>query len=94
MITTYELFYQNKVRHVHYLKIDTEGHDCIILKTLFYYIKYLPTIFYPTRILFETNNNTDPIYVDEIIELYGKIGYQVENRGDDTLIVYSHSVLK
>ena len=50
VITTYELLYQNTVRNVKYLKIDTEGHDCVILKTLFFYIKYLPLIFYPNKI--------------------------------------------
>ena len=42
VITTYELFYMNSVRTVGFLKIDTEGHDCIILNALFFYIKFLP----------------------------------------------------
>ena len=88
VITTYELFYQNNVRNVKYLKIDTEGHDCIILKTLFFYIKNLPILFYPSKILFETNEHTNSLDVDEIIQLYCSIGYQLENRGYDTLLTY------
>jgi hypothetical protein len=87
VITTYELFYQNKVRNVKHLKIDTEGHDCIILKTLFYYIKYLPMIFYPKRIAFETNENSKSSDVNEIINLYCSIGYKLESRGYDSVLI-------
>jgi hypothetical protein len=39
VITPCELFYKNKVKTVDFLKIDTEGHDCIILNALYSYIK-------------------------------------------------------
>ena len=87
VITTYELFYQNNVRNVKYLKIDTEGHDVIILKTLFFYIKYLPISFYPKEILFETNENTSSKEVDEIIQLYISIGYKLKSRGYDSVLI-------
>jgi hypothetical protein len=87
VIPTYKLFYQNSVRNVQYLKIDTEGHDCIILNSLFHYIKYLPKIFYPNKILFESNSHTLPKDVDNIIELYSSIGYRVQSRGYDTILV-------
>lgn len=87
VITTYELFYQNNVRNVKYLKIDTEGHDVIILKTLFFYIKFLPKIFYPNKILFETNEHINSKEVDEIIQLYCSIGYKLESRGYDSVLV-------
>lgn len=88
VITPEELFYQNNVRSVGFLKIDTEGHDTIILKSLFYYIKNLPTIFYPKKILFESNEHSKKEYVDEIIQLYHSIGYKLVNRGYDTIIEY------
>lgn len=88
VITTHELFYQNSVRNVKYLKIDTEGHDAIILKTLYFYIKYLPIVFYPNRILFETNDHSNPKDVDEIIELYCSIGYKLESRGYDSVLIF------
>ena len=87
VITPYELFYQNNVRSVNYLKIDTEGHDCIILKTLFLYIKNLPFIFHPKKILFETNENSSSSDVDEILELYYSLGYKLKSRGYDTIII-------
>jgi hypothetical protein len=89
VITTYELFYTNNVRNVKYLKIDTEGHDCVILKSLYSYIKYLPNIFYPNKILFESNEHTKPIYVDEIINLFLSIGYKLIHRGYDTILNYN-----
>ena len=88
VIPTYELFYKNKVRNVKYLKIDTEGHDCIILKTLYMYIKGLPNIFYPNKILFESNENTPKTDVIEIINLFCSIGYKLISSGYDTIIEY------
>ena len=88
VITTYELFYMNKVRNVKYLKIDTEGHDVTILKTLFYYIKCLPVIFYPNKILFETNEHSDSKEVDDLIDLYCSIGYKLKKRGYDSVLVF------
>jgi hypothetical protein len=88
VITTIELFYTNSVRNVKYLKIDTEGHDCIILKTLFFYIKSLPDIFYPIKILFESNEHTNSINIDEIIYLFCSINYKLESRGHDTILIY------
>lgn len=87
VITTYELFYQNNVRNVKYLKIDAEGHDVIILKTLYFYIKFLPVIFYPNKILFETNEHSNSKEVDEIIQLYCSIGYKLESRGYNSVLI-------
>ncbi len=87
VITPGELFYSNNVRNVKYLKIDTEGHDCIILKSLYSYIKYLPITFYPNKILFESNQHTASSDVDEIIELYSSIGYKLQSRGYDTILI-------
>jgi len=87
VITTDELFYQNNVRNVKYLKIDTEGHDTIILKQLFLYIKYLPIVCYPNKILYETNEHSISKEVDEVIQLYCSIGYKLESRGYDTVLI-------
>ena len=88
VIPCYELFYKNKVKKIDFLKIDTEGHDCIILKSLYYYIYYLPSIFYPEKILFESNEHTKKKDVDEIIQLFCNLGYKLESRGYDTILVY------
>jgi len=88
VIPCYELFYTNQVRNLDYLKIDTEGHDVIILKSLYSYISYLPTIFYPKKILFESNSNISKNDVDEIIKLFCDLGYKLQSRGHDTILVY------
>lgn len=90
IITIYRLFYENNVRNVKFLKIDTEGHDTIILKALYEYIKYLPTIFYPNKILFESNEHTSKNNVNEIINLFCSIGYILEHRGYDTILVFNN----
>lgn len=87
VITTYELFYQNNVRNVKYLKIDTKRDDSTIVKTLFFYIKFLPIVFYPNKILFKTNEHSDSKEVDEIIHLYCSIGYKLESRGYDSVLL-------
>lgn len=86
LISISDLFIQNNVRKVKYLKIDTEGHDCVILKGLYEYLKTKDKIYYPDRILFETNENTKPEQVDEILNLYLPIGYKLVSRDYDTII--------
>lgn len=91
-ITPADLFKQHNVRGVKYLKIDTEGHDCTILKSLYTYLSPMTKEFYPKRILFETNEHTTIDNVDEIIYLYSKLGYVVDSRGYDTILrLYSRS---
>jgi hypothetical protein len=89
-LTTYELFYQNKIKSLQYLKIDTEGHDCVILNCLFHYIKYLPTYFYPKKILFETNQLTPSDEVENTIKLYRSIGYKlIEKSNWDSILIFN-----
>jgi hypothetical protein len=87
VIPTHQLFYENKVGSLKYLKIDTEGHDCIILKNLYEYIKYLPYTFYPQKIQFETNGNINASDVNDIITLYISIGYKIQSKGYDTVLI-------
>jgi hypothetical protein len=86
VIPSYELFYKNKVGSLKYLKIDTEGHDCIILNNLYTYLQYLPTTFLPKKILFESNEHTNINDVNHTIILYKSIGYKVASRGYDTVL--------
>jgi len=91
VIPCYELFYKNKVRTVKYLKIDTEGHDCIILQSLYYYISYLPSIYFPQKIQFESNEHVKSKDVDKIIQLFGSLGYKLKSRGYDTILIYENN---
>ena len=83
-----ELFFRERVKQVQLLKIDTEGHDCIILQTLYSYLRNMPSEYYPRQILFETNENTASSIVDQTLELFFSMGYQLQYRGYDTLITY------
>ena len=60
------------------LKIDTEGHDCIILK------HFWDTKIYPKNIIFEYNNLTDQEELKEILSLYGE-KYKIKNIGNDNI---------
>ena len=87
IIPAYELFYSNKIKKVKYLKIDTEGHDCIILKSLLNYIKFLPKSFYPEVIIFEVEMTKDKKFVDFIINSYINIGYKLVKKSWDAILI-------
>lgn len=89
VITCYELFYQNSVRKLKYLKIDTEGHDTVIMGSLFEYIKFLPKQFYPQKILFESNVLSAKDNVDKTINNFISIGYVIVTRDHDTIIEFN-----
>lgn len=82
-----ELFEQYNVKTVKLLKIDTEGHDCIILKGLFSYLKTQNREKYPHKIEFESNMWTPKTDVDNIINIAIDLGYKVVSRGHDTILM-------
>ena len=86
-----ELLKSNNIRNIGFLKIDTEGHDCVILQGLFDYLKHKTIEYFPRRILFESNENTPTLTVDETIETALKLGYKVASRGYDTELFYDES---
>ena len=86
VISVDKLFYLNNIRGVEYMKIDTEGHDCIILRGLYEYLRYLPDHFHPREIKFESNENTKSEVVDSVISLYESIGYYVVIRDYNTVL--------
>jgi hypothetical protein len=89
VITLKDFYLKHKIRKCKYLKIDTEGHDTIILKEFINYLKEVGSDYYPSKIKFESNELTDGAFVDEIIDLYTDIGYTVKSRGYDTIIEFS-----
>ncbi len=86
-----ELFIDNSIESVDYLKIDTEGSDCFILRHLLDYLKSRPTTNYPKKIRFECNGLTDLKIIDDTIELYISNGYQLTERtADDAVLIYNN----
>tara|TARA_A100001011_G_C14112185_1_gene757488 strand:+ start:325 stop:957 length:633 start_codon:yes stop_codon:yes gene_type:complete len=85
--TLYTCLLEEKVETIKLLKIDTEGHDCVILKKFAeeiinnnsYYL--LPEI-----IKFESNTLTNKKDVNEIKEIYINLNYYVKFSGGDTIL--------
>ena len=63
-----EFLIRENIRKIGFLKIDTEGHDCVILNGLFKYLETKDKEYYPTRILFESNEWTPVETVDATID--------------------------
>jgi FkbM family methyltransferase len=74
------------VRSVKLLKIDTEGHDVVILQGLYEYLREKSKLYYPKQIQFESNEHTDPSKVTFTIEIFEQIGYKLISRGYDTVL--------
>lgn len=72
------------VTHIDLLKIDTEGHDCVILND------YLDTVdMLPYRIQFESNVLSDKVEVALLIGRLVKYGYTFQNIKDDVIATLS-----
>ncbi len=82
LVNLREIWEEHEVEKVGLLKIDTEGHDCTIMRALYEYLLE-NNIGYPNRIIFETNCNSNLSEVDEIIALFDSIGYSLVSRGHD-----------
>lgn len=81
------LFGMYQVDSCDYLKIDTEGHDCVILKSYIQGLdekKYKPA----KRIMFESNVLSSTSDVDFVIAELEKRGYELESRCEDTTMNY------
>ena len=80
------LLEQNNIRKIGYLKIDTEGGDCYILNDLIAYLSDKDPVYYPQKILFESNELSDSGMVDSVVQALRGIGYKLVHRGMDTLL--------
>ena len=87
-ITLYSCLLEQNVEQINLLKIDTEGHDCIILK------KFSEEIIsnsrydlLPKMIKFESNSLTEIESVNEIKNIYKKFNYIVTFSAGDTVLM-------
>ena len=79
MISLTDLFAQYEVESVDYLKIDTEGHDTVIMNML------LDTLTVkPRRIRFESNCLSDKAAVTNICSRLIALGYSIRQTQQDT----------
>ena len=85
--TLMTIILENNISKIKYLKIDTEGHDVVILKKFYEdIITHKKNNLLPSKILFESNELSDPDAVTNIINLYRNIGYKLVSRGSDTIL--------
>ena len=66
---------ENKISGIFLLKIDTEGHDCIILQK--FIEEYDNNLILPHNIKFETNKLTSKYVVRDTINFLNNIGYDL-----------------
>jgi len=74
-----------QVEGLYFLKIDTEGHDCVILNNFFKNIRSNKDL--PFMIMFESNILSNPTDVDTIIQLYGEKGYDLVHKDESDSIL-------
>jgi FkbM family methyltransferase len=90
LVTLKAIFEEHEVEELDFLKIDTEGHDAVIMKSLMK-MKTIPTIH---RIQFESNELTSREDLIEILKLGLDKGYSHHNvisRGNqDTILTLNH----
>jgi len=77
------LLKEQNVATFQYLKLDTEGHDCVILQSLLRACER-NRAWFPRKILFETNLLTPTKEVDETCALFEQQGYKVKRGKPDS----------
>ena len=82
-LTWRDLFNIYSIRNINYLKLDCEGHDCILIDDLLLKTRNPPRI---QTIQFETNANTCPYKVQETIALLKDLGFSLITTGHDTVV--------
>ncbi len=88
-LTMKRLFENYNIRQVKCLKIDTEGHDCKILMSFLPYLKTKSSEFFPKKIIFETNNLTPKIEIQETIRSFESVGYHLISKSkENTILIY------
>ena len=90
--TLHNIFNQMNVDGVYYLKIDTEGHDTVILKKFYEDIHH--NFYLPHVILFESNALSSNHDIQEIISLFSNKGYDLISKNVDTKLQLDLTKLK
>ena len=80
------LLKEQNVSTFQYLKLDTEGHDCVILQSLLRACERNKAWF-PRKILFETNMLTSKAEVDMTCALFKQQGYTIKRGKHDSEMI-------
>ena len=80
------LFEEYNVESIKYIKVDTEGHDCVIINDYFD-VCIKNNHLFADKILFESNQLSDQNEVQKIIDKFIENGYNLEHRAQDTILV-------
>lgn len=75
---------QHQVTELDLLKIDTEGQDADILLD---YANNMPVR--PQKIIFESNELSNKVKVQRVVDCYASLGYKVIHTGSDTVLEIS-----
>ena len=86
VITIKNLIDTYNIKSVDYLKIDTEGHDLIILNEYINYCTNINKLLFPNKILFESNYLSEKKEVWRMIEKLKSLGYKLIYRNANTLL--------
>ena len=81
-----EFFILYRIGKVGHLKIDTEGHDLVIMDGLLYWLESLPKAYLPGQITFESNELYSPAHVQERIDKAAILGYTMIETGWNTIL--------
>ena len=79
-----ELLEKYNIKKFKKLKIVTEGHDCVILKGLYEYLKTKDISEFPQDVHFQSNSLTPPETVSQTIKMFLQLGYRVMSRNENT----------
>ena len=79
-----DLFGRYDVTSIKFLKIDTEGHDCLIMRNIIKCIQ--SNKIQIEQIKFESNVLSDASEVDSIIMSLQELGYKLLSRDEDTIL--------
>ena len=85
IITTKEMIERYNIEGVKFLKVDTEGHDNVILLDYLENCILNPSLF-PDKILFETNILSSKEEQEKVIQGFISHGYEVKRFEDDALL--------
>ena len=92
VFTLYALMIKLSISGVYFLKIDTEGHDTIILKK--FYEEIQDNIYLPHVIQFESNVLSKDEDINNIITLFKNVGYDLIVKGHDTTLKLNFKNIK